>query len=338
MLTFSCPKFHLTLNENRFLYIDKPSTVSTERDADRIQLLSFASKSIREAIDGVISSMPTIAVAVEKGEASFNLASVQTVAAREMLKFLERSILELRNHIVDSESGMRALLINIQDHATSIAQTELMKVAMHKDALTGLPNRAAYDEALLHSVERNSRYGEHFSYVIFDLDHFKNVNDTHGHLAGDEVLREMARRIIEDAGLRKLDFVARIGGEEFALILPNTSEKGACIATQKVSDVIKGNPFKINSSKNGETEIHVSASIGISTFTSKEEDPDGKGVAGRADDFLYILKGKKPDLDGLTDDRRGEIACEGRVISKGEIAQYRRDIQQYGIRESMPNV
>ncbi len=100
------------------------------------------------------------------------------------------------------------------------------------DALTGLPNRAAVDETLRRMAGQASRNGSQMAAVLFDIDHFKAINDGHGHAKGDEVLTAVGAAA--RAGVRSADFVGRYGGEEFLLLMPDTGQKGALKVAEKV--------------------------------------------------------------------------------------------------------
>ena len=109
------------------------------------------------------------------------------------------------------------------------------------DALTGLANHRAFQEALAQEIGRARRHGRPLSLVVLDLDHFKQVNDEHGHQRGDEVLREAARRL--GANVRDIDTLARVGGEEFAWLMPETSGMEAWQAAERARAAICADPF-----------------------------------------------------------------------------------------------
>ena len=150
-----------------------------------------------------------------------------------------------------------------------------------RDSLTGLPNRAAFREAYLRNVSMASRRGEPVSVAILDLDRFKHINDTFGHAMGDEVLRATSE--ILTASLRKSDFLARWGGEEFVALFPNTGVEGAGSAVRKALEAMGAHTFRGPSDRN----FQVTFSAGISEAgpnVSVEE------AIAEADRFLYLAK------------------------------------------------
>ncbi|MBD3241884.1 MAG: diguanylate cyclase [Chitinivibrionales bacterium] len=110
-----------------------------------------------------------------------------------------------------------------------------------RDALTGWYNRRRLEELLTAEANRAQRYGTPFSIILFDLDHFKDVNDTHGHLAGDEILKETTQRV--RGHLRVCDMCARYGGEEFLIMLPQTSEKDAAGIAERIRTSVASEPI-----------------------------------------------------------------------------------------------
>jgi len=237
----------------------------------------------------------------------------------------------LVNGASDPEKALNALAATYIRNARGLAETHYRELVNLKksgtDRLTGLPNRVVFERNLEIGLERNRRLRETFSFAIFDVDHFKNVNDTHGHEAGDQVLQEMARRLKQDVNMRGLDLLFRYGGEEFGAILPNTTKEGACVLARRITEAINGKPFRVSDSRGNTTEINITVSIGISQLTHANEDPEGKMLMRRADESLYVLKGKKPDaIKNIVADRRGRIACDSQVISDEMIAEYRRQM------------
>jgi diguanylate cyclase (GGDEF)-like protein len=120
-------------------------------------------------------------------------------------------------------------------------QLHLMEKQATTDTLTQCYNRKMFNDLLSVEVKKAERHGKPLSLVILDIDNFKSVNDTHGHLVGDEVLKEMAA--ITRSAIRESDIFARWGGEEFSILLPETALEGGAILAEKVRSCIKSNRF-----------------------------------------------------------------------------------------------
>lgn len=157
---------------------------------------------------------------------------------------------------------------------------EAQRMEALRDALTELPNRAAYDDQIEAEYSRWRRHGRPLSIAIADVDHFKKVNDTLGHLRGDKVLKLVAREI--SRRVRNEDFVARYGGEEFIIIMPDTDKLSAHTAIEKVRLAIADCPFNFNQQR-----IPISASFGIASFNEGDSIED---CFERADRALYKAK------------------------------------------------
>ncbi|MFP5218843.1 MAG: diguanylate cyclase, partial [Actinomycetes bacterium] len=125
------------------------------------------------------------------------------------------------------------------------------------DGLTGLANYRSFTETIGREIERASRFGRPVGLLLLDIDHFKEVNDTHGHQRGDAVLVELARRI--EAQVRDVDTVARYGGEELVVVLPETDEEGAELAAERIRAAVAGQPF----GGAGQEPVAVTVSIGV---------------------------------------------------------------------------
>lgn len=160
------------------------------------------------------------------------------------------------------------------------AHMEEERLRARTDPLTGLPNRAAYDEHMAQEYERWSRYRTAFAVVVADLDLFKNVNDNFGHLAGDKVLRLVAKVITKN--IRVTDFVARYGGEEFVIILPSTATGEAEQAMDKLRQSLEKSPFNFHGKPVG-----ITMSFGVTEIKEGDSLDD---VFTRADEALYQAK------------------------------------------------
>lgn len=151
----------------------------------------------------------------------------------------------------------------------------------HHDALTGLLNRRAFEHLLDREVVRMQRYGEHFTLLMLDVDHFKRINDCYGHAAGDAVLCAVSATLKEHA--REVDRVARFGGEEFCLLLPQTLHEGAMLAAERLRQAVS----QTSVAWNGEL-IKVTISTGLATSQGREEPLSA--LLHRADEALYRAK------------------------------------------------
>ncbi len=149
------------------------------------------------------------------------------------------------------------------------------------DGLTQIYNKRYFSEALGREIARATRYRRELSLVMFDLDHFKNVNDTHGHLAGDAVLKTLALTV--KAKIRTEDIFARYGGEEFAIVLPEIDGHNGHQFAEKVRRIVETTEFRFES-----TQIPVTISMGVATLDPEE--PTAAALIRRADERLYEAK------------------------------------------------
>ncbi|MFS8638880.1 MAG: GGDEF domain-containing protein, partial [Gemmatimonadota bacterium] len=149
------------------------------------------------------------------------------------------------------------------------------------DGLTGIPNRRAFDARLDAVIRSYHRYGRPFSLILLDVDHFKRINDTYGHEAGDAVLRAVAARVA--GSVRDVDFAARYGGEEFAVLLPETGLAGAVETADRLRRSVAEFPVEWRG-----IEIPVTISLGVAAVP--ECVANARDVLGAADQALYASK------------------------------------------------
>jgi diguanylate cyclase (GGDEF)-like protein len=150
------------------------------------------------------------------------------------------------------------------------------------DALTGCLNRRGFDLSLAREVARSSRAGSDLALIAIDLDHFKRVNDTYGHLGGDAVLREFGSMMTQAA--RAGDMVSRTGGEEFAILLPDTGNDGAKLVADRLCDRLRAHGFIVNGKK-----VSLTASFGV-VSTRPGRDESDSNLKQRGDEALYAAK------------------------------------------------
>jgi len=159
--------------------------------------------------------------------------------------------------------------------------SEQLKLQTVTDALTQVANRRALDAELSKEVARSDRYKTKLSMVMIDLDHFKDLNDLHGHPAGDEVLKSVAR--ILERHKRKGDFVARYGGEEFAVLLPHANAEDAAAWAERARVSLTASSIETKAGT-----LSVTASFGVATFGPNQATPES--ITAAADRALYSAK------------------------------------------------
>jgi len=150
------------------------------------------------------------------------------------------------------------------------------------DSLTGLANRQAFMQRAKNEFNRARRYARPLTVVMIDIDHFKSINDQHGHAAGDEVLRQAAD--ICQSSLRGSDFMGRVGGEEFVLLLPDTPHTNAYHVAERMRLHLYETPILL---ENG-TSLNITASFGVAPLN--DADNDFNAVLERADEAMYLAK------------------------------------------------
>jgi diguanylate cyclase len=178
---------------------------------------------------------------------------------------------ELQQHL----RNMKSEINQIQERTKSLEQEALL------DSLTNISNRRAYEIRVDEELQRYKRYNHLFSLVMFDVDHFKAVNDEFGHRTGDKCLCEIVNRV--RSSLRKVDFLARYGGEEFVAILPGTTRQNASLVAEKLRVQIERTAFLFQGKR-----VPVTISLGVTQVQSSDIEP--QAIFARADEAMYEAK------------------------------------------------
>ncbi|WP_344805602.1 GGDEF domain-containing protein [Allohahella marinimesophila] len=230
---------------------DQVSTIQS--DVAEADSLSHLQASVRTHLDSLITSLDAFVEHEDQREQTLlsSLASLKVKTAE-----LESQTAELKIRL--KEERNRALT----------------------DGLTGVPNREAFETRILEEFERWSRYRNPLTVAVCDIDLFKRINDSYGHLAGDRVIQIVAKELAKR--LRRTDFFARYGGEEFVIIFPETKLEAAEVALEKMRKVVSELPFHFR----GE-QVQVTVSFGVTEFT---EGDTRQSAFDRADGAMYSAK------------------------------------------------
>jgi diguanylate cyclase (GGDEF)-like protein len=179
--------------------------------------------------------------------------------------------------------GLVATIQYLKSHLVAAEQRQ--RRMAHTDPLTALPNRRAFDLALDSAVAA----GRPFSLLLIDIDRFKQINDTRGHLAGDSVLRQVGEILRREA--RSVDIVARYGGEEFVVVMPETGLQGATIFAERLRQRIEKHDF----ADTGDQPLNLTVSIGLAAFPD-DKVQSAEGFVAVADQALYRAKNEGRNL------------------------------------------
>lgn len=222
---------------------------------------------------GVPNSLRQLATILDNLLRRFETRELHLKEAIEELKSA-RSDLQDLNTLLDSRVRERTQALEEANRRLEALSTT--------DALTGIYNRRYFDQELKREAARSIRYNSPLSLLMLDIDLFKIVNDTHGHLFGDEVLKTLGQILL--TCLRKNDFCARYGGEEFAVLLPETGEKEAFLVAEKIRTIVAKRKIYFE-----QAVVSITISIGIAQFNPAGM-IDETQLVDAADKALYQAK------------------------------------------------
>lgn len=200
---------------------------------------------------------------------------LRIVKANQEVKWVNISVTPLVN--LNGELLINGHIIDISDYKKL---EEKLNVLAYHDELTDLPNRTFLQKQLKKSISRSNRNGNSLLVMFIDLDGFKDVNDTLGHAAGDQLLQEVSHRLTDS--VREEDLVARLGGDEFVIVLEDTSKQDGAEIAKRILDKVN-DEYVIN-----DTKVKVSPSIGISCFP--DDGQDLETLCHHADVAMYAVK------------------------------------------------
>ncbi|WP_111808091.1 GGDEF domain-containing protein [Aeromonas allosaccharophila] len=252
--------FTESLDEGRALQNETRET--REALVNELQAIdqSLASHNSLDALKRTISG--------HMGAINLLLQERESTAARERHLLTRLSTMESKLRLMKEETAEYKKRLTIQKHKLFL------------DSLTQVHNRAALDERLEQEYKRWLRYRTPLCMAIIDIDHFKNINDNYGHMAGDKALKVVAKAL--QSALRDTDFIARFGGEEFVVLLPNINPDKFQKPLETLRQTIKSIPFRFRDAK-----VEITISIGATLFKEGDNPSD---VFERADKALYHAK------------------------------------------------
>ena len=254
--------------------------IMQQKDAPKLLLLDWEMPKMNgiEVCERVIAQNPEnpayILLLTSRTESEDIVEGLSKGASDYISKPFDSAELQVRLQV-----GKR--MIEMQEKLNS-TMLKLTVLASH-DVLTGILNRRAIMQALNIEIQRIERQNKILVIGMCDIDNFKNVNDTYGHLVGDEVIKEVAKRM--QLVLREYDVLGRYGGEEFLVITPTDHIDSGIIAFQRICHAVSSQPIKID-----DLSLTVTISCGVTTYSSKSDKENISMLISRADQALYQAK------------------------------------------------
>ncbi len=209
------------------------------------------------------------------------ILGITSSSGEEKIEMMKRAFASGVDDFISKPYSVIELYARINANIKRAKLTKTLKQESELDYLTKLYNRRMLFKILNQLYQSALRYDYPLSFVMLDIDHFKKVNDTYGHPAGDDVLVEVAELIRKH--VRKADAVARFGGEEFCIVMPHTDLEGACRVAFKIKDTINGHEFVVDAHR-----IRITISAGATALKGSNDTVDD--LIKRADRALYAAK------------------------------------------------
>ncbi|HXC24567.1 MAG TPA: sensor domain-containing diguanylate cyclase [Gemmatimonadaceae bacterium] len=277
--------------------VEQPNLLNLAIELDRYPEVSAALEQRRPVLIQDLQTSPWYTRLREQWERDGTKISVRSVIALPFAFEKHRTGVFLLRRTIEQEplaaSDVEFADTVIKSAVNAIEQSYVIEQAKadnarlealaHTDPLTHLLNRRALTIRLVAELERVRRYNSPLTILMIDIDHFKQVNDTYGHLVGDDVLRGISA--ILQRSVRTVDMVARYGGEEFVVVLPETGEQGAVVFAERIRERVEEHSFEAERSR----AARVTVSIGVSSFPALHVDT-AEHLLSRADAALYRAK------------------------------------------------
>lgn len=249
-------------------------------------------KAASDRVQATISEIDSVFNEVTQKTTQYNGSLEQ--ASADLEKHLSAD--EVKSIVANMRSGTKEILQTNETLSQELKRSARTMEAMKKDmelirkealtdGLTSVGNRKAFDQEILRIAAEAKETKKPFALILLDIDHFKNFNDTFGHMVGDQVLKLVAKTLTD--GVKGRDIVSRYGGEEFAILLPDTNSQGAFLVADKLRKDVESK--KIINKNTGKPMAEITISGGVAEFAKTE---NIEALITRADEALYKSKNK----------------------------------------------